>query len=99
MGHIEVCREDKDSLERGIKGGGKETFTTQSTTIHFTQVVVRWLLASPSPKERKQKKFTPPSPPLQKKIKLVLATTGLVLSLIFRNFYSSHPFVFILYLG
>jgi hypothetical protein len=67
MGHIEVCREDKDSLERGIKGGGeKETFTTQSTTIHFTQVVVRWLLASPSPKGRK-KNSHPPLPLFKRK--------------------------------
>jgi hypothetical protein len=65
-----VCREDKDSLERGIKRGEKkEIYTTQSTTIHFTLVVVRWLLPSPSPKGRKQNKFTPPFPPPQKKKK------------------------------
>lgn len=71
MGQIEVCREDKDSLERGIKGkgGGKRDIynSINNHSLHpgSSEVVACFTLSQ----GKEAKKFTPPSPPPQKKKK------------------------------
>jgi hypothetical protein len=68
MGQIEVLGEDKDSLERGIKGWGKRNIynSINNHSLHpgSSEVVACFTLAQ----GKEAKKFhSPPSPPPQRK--------------------------------